>query len=108
VTSIQEQHTRLEPEDQQLVDLLADVLTDPDLHTDIRMRIHQEIEEILRAAHVDLHGVAGHEVQTQALEAHTGRLPDLLASAMVNPNLHTDTRMRLHWRLAEILSSARP
>jgi len=106
MASAQHQKERLEPEDQKLVDLLGDVLVDPNLHTDTRLRLHQEIEEILRGAHVDMHGPAGHEVHARALEAHDGRLPDLLATVLVDPNLHTDTRMRLHEQIAQILDSA--
>jgi hypothetical protein len=106
MASMQHEKKRLEPEDQKLVDLLADVLVDPNLHTDTRLRLHQEIAEILRGAHVDLHGPAGHEVHERALEAHGGRLPDLLATVLVDPTLHTDTRMRLHEQIAQILDSA--
>ena len=79
---------------------------DPNLHTDTRLRLHQEITEIVRGAHVDLRGPAGHELHAGALEAHGGRLPDLLATVLVDPNLHTDTRMRLHEEIARILESA--
>jgi hypothetical protein len=106
MASMQHEKNRLEPEDQKLVDLLGDVLVDPNLHTDTRLRLYQEIAEILRRAHVDRHGPAGNEVHARALEAHGGRLPDLLATVLVDPNLHTDTRMRLHEQIAQILDSA--
>ena len=106
MASMQHEGKLLEPEDQKLVDLLGDVLVDPNLHTDTRLRLHQEIEEILRGAHVDMHGPAGHEVHARALETHAGRLPDLLATVLVDPNLHTDTHMRLHEQIAQILDSA--
>ena len=79
---------------------------DPNLDTDARLRLHHTIAEIVRRAHVDVHGPAGHEVHARALEAHGGRLPDLLAAVLVDPNLHTDTRMRLHKQIARILDSA--
>ena len=107
MASMQHEKKGLEPEDQKLVDLLQDVLVDPNLHTDTRLRLHQEIAEILREAHVDLHGPAGRDVHARALEAHGGRLPDLLATVLVDPSLHTDTRMRLHEQIARILDSAR-
>ena len=106
MASMQHEKKRLEPGDQRLVDLLQDVLVDPNLHTDTRLRPHQEIGEILRGAHIDLHGPAGHEVHARALETHGGRLPDLLATVLVDPNLHTDTRLRLHEQIAQILDSA--
>ena len=107
MASMQHEKRGLEPADRKLVDLLQDVLVDPNLHTDTRLRLHQEIAEILRQAHIDLHGPAGHEVHARALEANGGRLPDLLATVLVDPNLHTDTRMRLHEQIARILDSAR-
>jgi len=97
--------THLRSDDQHLVDLLATVLMDPNLHTDTRMRLHREIAEILHAAHEDLHGRGGHEAHQRALEKHSGRLPDVLTSVLVDPNLHTDTRMRLHREIAEILAT---
>jgi len=79
---------------------------DPNLDTDARLRLHHTIAEIVRRAHVDVHGPAGHEVHARALEAQGGRLPDLLATLLVDPNLHTDTRLRLHEQIAQILDSA--
>jgi hypothetical protein len=106
MTIDEQQVARSRSEDRQLVDLLASVLVDPTLHTDTRMRLHHDIDEILRDAHENLHGSAGHDVHRQALEAHGGRLPDVLESVLVDPNLHTDTRMRLHDEIAGILASA--
>ena len=107
MASMQHGKKRLEPEDQKLVDLLGDVLVDPNVDTDTRLRLYQEIAEILGGAHVDLHGPAtGNEVHARALEAHAGRLPHLLAAVLVDPSLHTDTRMRLHKQISQILDSA--
>ena len=47
---------RLEGEDKQLVDLVTAVLVDPNLHTDMRMRIHQEILQILTEASANASG----------------------------------------------------
>jgi hypothetical protein len=106
MASMQHEKNRLDLEDQKLVDLLGNVLADPNLHTDTRLRLHQEIAEILRGAPVDLQGPAGDDVHARALEAHGGRLPDLLATVLVDPNLRTDTRMRMHEQIAQILDSA--
>ncbi|HTX09170.1 MAG TPA: hypothetical protein VME22_11200 [Solirubrobacteraceae bacterium] len=104
--TIDEHRTALgRSEDRQLVDLLGSVLVDPNLHTDTRLRLHHDIERILRGAHDDLHGATGHVVHRQALEVHGGRLPEVLESVLVDPNLHTDTRMRLHEQIAEILAN---
>ncbi|HUA48813.1 MAG TPA: hypothetical protein VMA77_26505 [Solirubrobacteraceae bacterium] len=93
-------------EDRQLVDLLASVLVDPNLHTDARLRLHDEIETILRGAHDDIHGAAGRDRYRRALETHGGRFPEVLESVLVDPNLHTDSRLRLHDQIAEILANA--
>jgi hypothetical protein len=97
----------LHDEDRHLVDLLATVLVDPSIHTDTRLHLYHQIDETLRDAHEDLHGPAGADVHRQALRAHDQRLPDVLTSLLVDPNLHTDTRMRLHHEIAAILASAR-
>ena len=39
--------THLVGEDQHLVDLLTAALVDPNVHTDVRMRLHRTISEIL-------------------------------------------------------------
>lgn len=104
MTVKQSQPAPLAREDQRLVDLLATVLVDPNLHTDTRLRLHEEITEMLRGAHHDLHGPAGPDMHRRALETHEGRLPGVLASVLVDPNLHTDTRMRLHQQISEMLA----
>ena len=98
--------SHLADDDRRLIELLDSVLVDPNLHTDTRLRVHAEIDEILRGAHNELHRAAGPEVYARKLEVHDGHLPDVLASVLVDPNLHTDTRLRLHHQIAEILSSA--
>lgn len=95
----------LRSEDRHLVDLLATVLVDPGIHTDTRLRLYHDIEQILRDAHEDLHGAAGPNMHRRALKVHQDWLPDVLTSVLIDPNLHTDTRMRLHHEIAEILSS---
>lgn len=93
-------------EDEQLVDLVSSSLVDPNVHTDLRMRLHEEITEILHRTHEELYGtkpsVIAHEPSEQP-----ARLRELLTSVLVDPNLHTDARMRLHEELPELLESAR-
>jgi len=108
MTTDEQQTSLRHSQDRQLVDLLASVLVDPNLHTDTRMRLYHDTDEILRGVHVDIHGAAGHEVHRRALETHGGRLPDVLESVLVDPNLHTDSRMRLHHQISELLSDADP
>ena len=93
-------------EDAQLVDLLAAVLADPNLHTDARMRLHHEITALLRGAHEDIYGSHGHAVHQGLLAAHGDHLPGLVKAVLVDPNLHTDTRMRLHREIALLLRPA--
>jgi hypothetical protein len=106
MTTDETKTTSLRGEDQHLVDLLATMLVDPAVHTDTRLRLYHDTEQILRAAHEDIHGAAGPVVHRRALKVHQDWLPDVLTSVLVDPNLHTDTRMRLHQEIAEILATA--
>jgi hypothetical protein len=90
-------------EDAELVDLLTAVLVDTNLHTDLRMRLHREISAVLRAVHRDLYGESGGAIGHRAPETESSRLPDLLATVLVDPNLHSDLRMRLHRDIRKIL-----
>ena len=49
VSDEDEPHIRLAGEDKQLVDLVATLLVDPNIHTDARMRLHREIADVLRS-----------------------------------------------------------
>jgi hypothetical protein len=93
-------------EDKDLVDLVASTLIDPNLHTDLRMRLHEEVTEILHQTHEELYGTRPASVEHEPSE-QSARLRDLLAAVLVDPNLHTDARMRLHEDLPELLESAR-
>ena len=95
--------TALGADDRELVDLLAAVLVDPNLHTDLIMRLHREVSVILRAAHMDLDRSAADKPAVEAPDEH---LPDLLAAVLVDPNLYTDLRMRLHREIRAVLARA--
>ena len=97
---------QLAPEDRELVDLLRQVLVDPNLYTDRRMRLHREIDAVLRSVHRDLYGERADDAYEQALEGLDDRLPDLLRTVLVDPNLYTDLRMRLHREIRGVLQSA--
>jgi hypothetical protein len=105
---VNEQETTpdLAAEDRDLVDLLRAVLVDPSVHTDRRMRLHREMRALLRAAHEDLYGRCGDDEHRRASEATSDRLPDLLTTVLIDPNLHTDLRMRLHREIRGLLSWA--
>ncbi len=89
------------------MDLLAAVLVDPNLHTDRLMRLHREVSRILRAAHRDLYRETGQELPSDAPEAPGDPLPDLLTAVLVDPNLYTDLRIRLHREIRFVLTRAR-
>jgi len=90
-------------DDRELVDLLAAVLVDPNLDTDLIMRLHREVSVILRAAHMDLDRSAADKPAVEAPDEH---LPDLLTAVLVDPNLYTDLRMRLHREIRAVLARA--
>jgi hypothetical protein len=94
----------LAAEDRELVDLLGAVLVDPSLHTDRRMRLHREISAVLRSARRDLCGASADDEYARALDTAGERLPDLLTAVLVDPNLYTDLRMRLHRDIRAVLN----
>ena len=104
---------RLGPEERQLVDLVRAALVDPTIHTDVRMRLYQEITQILRYARHDVHPRATTDSRRRQVPAHAQPPPtdadgvaDLLAEVLVDPNLHTDTRMRLHEQISRLVRDA--
>ena len=105
----------LEGEDKQLVDLVTAVLVDPNIHTDTRMRLDQQITEIIRSADDDAYRRARRVAHARAQaphpthkghESYVHDAPEVLSSVLVDPNLHTDMRMRIHQEISEILREA--
>src|SRR5215472_16233094 len=96
-----QQDTELAHPDGQLVDLVRAALVDPNIHTDTRMRLCEEITELLQAHSPS--GVAVPQTKPTAPTAHYDQLLDVLESVLTDPNLHTDTRTRLHHEIREIL-----
>jgi hypothetical protein len=92
----------LTTEDGKLLDLVRSALVDPNLHTDLRMRLHSEITELLKSTHEHMHGPGGRE----AHERSPVELPNLLEEVLVDPNLRTDLRMRLHNEIPQLLRAA--
>jgi hypothetical protein len=101
-TATSETRRELPAEDAKLVDLLTAVLVDPTVHTDLRMRLHRQITSVLRRIQRDLYGRSGAEVHARAVET-PGGLPVLLEAVLVDPNLHSDLRIRLHREIRAIL-----
>ena len=97
----------LSDEDEHLVELVSVALEDPDLDDDLRVRLHAEIGDILRQAHEQAHRPAPPPRYEQSLPPEQSRLPELLASVLLHPNLHTDTRMRLHREIPELVEASR-
>lgn len=96
----------LPSDDRELVDLLRAVLVDPNVHTDLRMRLHREVSAILRAAREELERASADKARTREVESQDEPLPDLLTAVLVDPDLYTDLRMRLHREILAVVSRA--
>ena len=105
--NVEEKTQERRSEDGTLVDLVTAALVDPNLHTDTRMHIANEITELLRATHQDLYGPDGREAHERTAAQHDHQVPRMLEAVLVDPNLRTDLRMRLHREITEILRAAR-
>ncbi|HEY5189866.1 MAG TPA: hypothetical protein VII87_12575 [Solirubrobacteraceae bacterium] len=105
--------------DARLVDYVSAVLVDPNLHTDLRMRLHEEIVELLHSTHPasprpdpDASSPSPRRPGHDRAEATTVPWPApdhpvaILEAVLVDPNLHTDTRMRLHDQISVLLRHA--
>jgi hypothetical protein len=94
-------------DDHRLLELANAVLVDPQIHTDTRMRLHAEISELLRTtAHEHGYWPPGSKEQRRVTATTPEEMAGLLESVLTDPNLHTDTRMRLHRELRDILEPA--
>ena len=95
----------LSADDQRLLELVTAALTDPNLHTDARMRISAQLTELLQATHHELRGSSRPPAGPLTAPGHGDeRHPvDLLGDVLVDPNLHTDLRLQLHERIDELL-----
>jgi hypothetical protein len=96
-----EQTTELSHTDGQLVDLVRSALVDPNIHTDTRMHICDQIAELLRPHR------SAHEALARARQPHHDELPSVLESVLTDPSIHTDTRARLHREIRDILAARR-
>jgi hypothetical protein len=104
--NVDEKTKTLTGEDGKLVDLVTAALTDPNLHTDVRMRLTHELTELLRTTHEDVYGPTGREAHERQLAAQDHELLRVLEAVLVDPNLRTDLRMRLHREIPELLRHA--
>ena len=103
--------SRLSGDDSRLVELVTAVLVDPSVHTDLRMRLSREITEMLSHTHAELYGPvdgpARHEALERSLPAADDHVSALLPAVLVDPNLHTDLRMRLCGEIPKLIRTAR-
>ena len=99
---------QLSPEDGKVVDLVAAALVDPDLHTATRMRLHDQLLELVRATHHEVYGASGAEKHEQQLAAHEHHVPRVVESTLVDPDLPTERRMRLRREITELLNARHP
>lgn len=97
----------LTPEEGKVVGELQAVLVDPNLHTDMQMRLQRDIKDLLRTTHEEAHGPAGAAAHESALAAHGGHLPDLVTAVLTDPNVHSDLRMRICREIPELVGAAR-
>ncbi len=114
MATFDQNQTQLGVDDRKLIDLVTAALVDPNIHTDARMRLYEDITEVVRNAHQDLHGPAVATGERQPVKTHKQPLPtntdgvrDLLAEVLVDPNLHTDTRLRLYDEISNLLRDAK-
>jgi len=101
--------------DVHLVDIVSTALVDPELHTDARMRLHRELTELIESARHGLSGLEITEASTQSPESADGgsaevvaahKLSKVLSAVLVDPSLHTDTRVRLNEQIPEMIRAA--
>ena len=88
------------------MDELAAVLVDPDLHTDMRMHLQQQITGLLRAAQKDAGG-PGEPAEPEPVPAPHAGLADLVSAVLTDPNVHSELRMRICREIPEMLAFAR-
>ena len=69
------------------------------------MRLHREISVVLRSARNDLYGQLDDDGYEHPLDDDGDRLPNLLTAVLVDPNLYTDLRLRLHREIRVLLNS---
>jgi len=113
--NVQRESHKLDGADGHLVDLISAALVDPNLHTDARLRLHAELAGVIERARQDLPGATGMETPLMPRQPQEGDLEEvvaarvlaeLLSAVLVDPNLHTDTRLRLHAEIPELIRAA--
>jgi len=104
----------LDQEDRELLQTVTAVLVDPHLAAERRVRFHRALVELLRRTHEEAYTAASRKVHagipSDGREHAPGQegphLSKLLWQVLVDPNLHTDTRLRLHREISQMARSA--
>jgi hypothetical protein len=91
----------LDEEDRKLLALVTEALADPNLDAQPRERLRAQIFALLNETHEWVYGAPSTATPPIADPAVTGLLEGLLA----DPDLHTDTRMRLYREISELVLS---
>jgi hypothetical protein len=100
-------------EDKELVELVSAVLASPELRDDARLHLHDEINQLLRATHEDVYAAALDEVRGAPAHeqhrpaGHDPHVAKLLEAMLVDPSLHTSTRMRLYHEIPRLVETVR-
>jgi hypothetical protein len=105
----------LSREDGRLVDLVNAVLVDPNVHTDLRMRLHDQIAELIEQTARAQRARTSEEAKPAELRLAASapsepgggdpRLAELLRAVLVDANLHTELRLRLHRQITELVAA---
>jgi hypothetical protein len=93
----------LSSEDQRLVRLVTAALANPRMALDLRESLHEKLTELLTVPLIQ--GDAGERSTAHQSGPETG--PDgvarMLESVLTDPSIHTETRMRLHHEISQLL-----
>lgn len=106
----------LSSEDHRLVELVDSVLVDPNVHTDLRLRLHHEIADLVTRTGREARARAGtpEASETGAPPPVPGPAPaspgaaELLRAVLVDPDLHSDLRLRLHREIPSLIAAHHP
>ncbi len=99
--------SQLSTEDGRLVDLVSKALVDPDLHTATRMRLRHDISKVLHETRTETEGVSAPEPEKPAHIPHDQHVAHMLEEILVDPDLNTDRRMRLHREIFDLVDHVR-
>src|SRR6478672_5514553 len=97
---------QLSCEDQRLVRLVTVDLANPRMPLDVRARLHEKLTWLLTVALVQAPVADPPMSREPGAETDPDGVAHLLESVLTDPTTHTETRMRLHDEIAELLEPA--